>query len=384
MAKSQTKSTRKEAEARLEPALIDDNNASEYIVDVEIDVEDMAPTQAFPTLKYQLTAPISVLEEEFLRGDRSALITFKKVAWNYIILESKPNKKTWRDDERRVRRICEKYGHRKLDQISTLELTGYYRELCDKGHTYEANRILETIHRIYEVAKNWDLYPPERKNPASGIRKQKERSRARFISKEELPILWNTFEMLKHDYVTAYFKLLVLTGLRRNTLRCLQWSDINFDKGYMSIREETDKMGKAQIVPLSPQASEILRGLKKRLPWVFWSRTINQYSEGYQSRLSYSNIGDYWEKIKILSGMYDIRIHDLRRTMGSYLGQSGVNQELIAAVLNHVPGSKATSVYTRFAGKDLRDAFDLQGQLVDEILRDRETLRIESGSELKR
>lgn len=295
-------------------------------------------------------------------------ITFETLANSYIELESKPFKASWKDDERRIKKLILRYGQIRIDEITTIELARLYREIAANGRTFEANRTLETIHRIYEVAKNWDVWPLDRKNPASGIKKHREESRERFVSEEELPILWEAFDHLKHNFMPTYFKLLILTGLRRNTLRCLQWSDIDLEKGVIYVRKEIDKMRKAQTIPLSDQALQLISELDRKDPWLFWSKEKNQYGSIHGAHMSYSQVGEYWEKVKLISGMHDLRIHDLRRTTGSYLGQAGVNQELIGKALNHTPGSKATAIYTRFADPHLKKALNEHGRIVDQIV----------------
>lgn len=292
-------------------------------------------------------------------------ITFGELATNYLQLESKPFKSTWKDDERRIKRLQEHFGKRSLDSITTLELAKLYTRTCAAGHTHEANRILETMHRLFEVARNWELYPPDKKNPAKGIRKHREQPRERFVKKEELPLLWRAFDQLDHAFMPSYFKLLVLTGLRRNTLRCVRWSDLDTKNWTLSIRPEIDKMNKAQLLPLSPQAIEIIIELPRRDPWLFWSRRGNQWGDVFGAQMSSTQVGTYWDKVRLLSGLSDLRIHDLRRTTGSYLGQAGINQYLIAKVLNHAPESGATAIYTRFAEVHIQEAMTLLGETID-------------------
>lgn len=296
-------------------------------------------------------------------------ITFGELAHNYLKLESKPFKSSWKDDERRIRRLQEQYGDRLLDSITTLELVRLYTVTCEAGKTYEANRILETIHRLFEVARNWDLYPQEKKNPAKGIRKHKERPRERFVKKEEMPSLWQAFDQLDHAFAPSYFKLLVLTGLRRNTLRQVRWSDLDTDAWTLSIRPEIDKMGKAQILPLSPPAIELIIDLPRREPWLFWSRKGNQYGDQFGALMSNTQVGDYWGKVRSGSGLADVRIHDLRRTAGSYLGQAGVSPYLIARVLNHsLDSAGVTAIYARFSDCHLREALNLLGKIVTDCI----------------
>jgi integrase len=42
-----------------------------------------------------------------------------------------------------------------------------------------------------------------------------------------------------------------------------------------------------------------------------------------------------WEQIRKAAGLPELRIHDLRRSVGSWLGASGCTAEMIGALLNH-------------------------------------------------
>jgi len=54
------------------------------------------------------------------------------------------------------------------------------------------------------------------------------------------------------------------TGRRNSAIRRLRWSDVDQLRWEVRWRSETDKSGRESVVPLSPTAIEILRGLPSR------------------------------------------------------------------------------------------------------------------------
>ena len=60
-------------------------------------------------------------------------------------------------------------------------------------------------------------------------------------------------------------------------------------------------------------------------------------------------------------GMLDLRLHDLRRTVGSWLAQAGNSLHLIGKVLNH-SNQATTAVYARFGQDQVRQALDQHGE----------------------
>lgn len=284
---------------------------------------------------------------------------FKDFSREYLELESKPFKASWKDDARRLRRLEEHFGNKTLGEITTLDVVRLRRHLEDRP--FEMNRVIDTLHRLFEVAKTWRIYSGE--NPADGVRRYRETARERFVTREELPILWSAFEKIDHLYIPAYFKLLVLTGLRRNTLRRLYWSHVDFANEVIHVPRELDKMNKSQQVHLSPESIMVLQSIPRKDPFLFWSRAGNQWGDPNGAQLSDTQVGHYWAKIKALTGL-DLRIHDLRRTTGSYLAQDGVHPELIGKLLNHSHNSRSTAIYTRFLDKNQRDASDRVAKII--------------------
>jgi site-specific recombinase XerD len=58
-----------------------------------------------------------------------------------------------------------------------------------------------------------------------------------------------------------------------------------------------------------------------------------------------------------------VRLHDLRRTVGSWLAQAGNSLHLIGRVLNHSNAS-TTQVYARFAEDNVRTALEQHGACI--------------------
>ena len=64
-----------------------------------------------------------------------------------------------------------------------------------------------------------------------------------------------------------------------------------------------------------------------------------------------------WARIRKAAGLEDIRLHDLRRTVGSWMAQAGVPLQVIGQVLNHTHPD-VTRIYARLAENQSREALD--------------------------
>ena len=70
-----------------------------------------------------------------------------------------------------------------------------------------------------------------------------------------------------------------------------------------------------------------------------------------------------WQRIQKRAGVPDARIHDLRRTLGSWLAAQGHGLPLIGRALNHTNAS-TTQVYARLDLEPVRDALEKNAALM--------------------
>jgi len=78
------------------------------------------------------------------------------------------------------------------------------------------------------------------------------------------------------------------------------------------------------------------------------------------------NLTDAWGRIRAAAGLDDLRIHDLRRTVGSWLVRDGASLHLVGSVLNH-KDQKTTAGYAYFQTKERHRALDKHGRNVVEF-----------------
>jgi integrase len=73
-----------------------------------------------------------------------------------------------------------------------------------------------------------------------------------------------------------------------------------------------------------------------------------------------------WRRIRKETGFQDLRIHDLRRTVGSWLVRDGASLHLVGAVLNH-KDQTTTAGYAYFQTEDRQKALDRHGKKIMRI-----------------
>lgn len=275
--------------------------------------------------------------------------TIKDLCQAYIERHAKPQKRSWQDDQNRIDRlILTAWGNRKAKAITGADAAALHSKI-GKTAPYEANRTLALISKMFELARHpYGFVPPDHVNPARGIKRFKEDKRDRWVSPEELPKLARAIDLEPNVYVRMALWLYLLTGVRKGELLSVKWTDIDWRRQELRLGET--KAGRVHYVPLSAPAMTILRELP---------RLVNNLYilPGHIHGRPLVNINLPWTRIRKAAGVEDVRLHDLRRTVGSWLAQSGNSLHLIGRVLNH-SNQSTTAVYARFGQDHVRQALE--------------------------
>jgi integrase len=189
-------------------------------------------------------------------------------------------------------------------------------------------------------------------NPASKIDRNlpKKKEREVVLSLNEARIVWAAAESAGYPFGT-HVQLMLLTGCRMNEWASARQSWIDMDGALMMIPASAYKSNHVHIVPLVPQAIEILN----RIPsaphgdYVLSSTggrvPIRGIPKFYKTRLTDAIIATTGDRLakKFTS-------HDLRRTVATRLAENLGDQgdKLIKRVLGHADGS-VTAIYNRYA-----------------------------------
>lgn len=273
----------------------------------------------------------------------------------YIERYAKLHKKSWKKDESRINRIIiPRWGNHMADSINRSDVAELHSQLGEMSGHYEANRVVELLSKMFELAQKWGFIKEGLINPAHKIDKFKEEKRDRWVTAEELPRLAEAIDGEGNYYARMGIWLFLLTGLRKNELLQAQWSDVDMERKELRIPET--KAGRVHYIPLSNEAMAILEKLPrfKDNPYILPGHIAEQHLV---------NLDKPWQRIRRSAGIDDVRLHDLRRTVGSWLAQSGNSLHLIGRVLNH-SNTSTTAVYARFGQDNVRDALEANGRQI--------------------
>jgi integrase len=274
----------------------------------------------------------------------------------FLEQHAKRRKRTWREDERRINQhILPALGKCKLKAVKRLDISRVHAKVGEQA-PYEANRLLALLSVMFEFAIKQGMREESSGNPARRIDKFPEEKRDRWVTHQELPLLAKAIESEKSIYVRAALWLYLLTGARKSEVLSMRWDHVDLSRRVW--RLPTTKAGRPHYIPLTEPALEILNQAPKQKdnPYVIC---------GQKDHHHLVNIDKAWRRVRQAAGITDVRLHDLRRTVGSWLVQSGNSLPLIGRVLNH-SNTSTTQIYARFAEDQVRTALDEHGKnLVD-------------------
>ena len=142
-----------------------------------------------------------------------------------------------------------------VDAIVKSDIRSIIDGIVARGALIHANRVLAYLRRLFNWAVERDIIavsPAEKIKAPTG-----ERSRDRTLSAAELAAVWNATATLGAPF-DAYFRLLILTGQRRNELAAAHWTEFDLERAEWAIPASRAKNGSKHIVHLAPAAMDIL------------------------------------------------------------------------------------------------------------------------------
>lgn len=245
-----------------------------------------------------------------------------------------------------------KWADKKISLISTNHIRDLHQQIGRDVGIVRANHVHSLLRAMYNKAIEWGWNKP---NPAYGIKRFKEHSRERFLSAQEMKDFLAALDKEPNETMRDYFYMSLFTGARRSNVQAMRWQDIDFNSAQWVIPKT--KNGKPHIVPLVEPALEILkrRRMKTNGEWVFPSRSKSGHLK---------NPCEVWNAVLNRAGITNLRIHDLRRTLGSWQAALGANSYVIGKSLGH-SSQHATAIYARL---DLNPVRDSLNKAVDAML----------------
>lgn len=282
------------------------------------------------------------------RRDAHAEPTFGNLTALYVERHG-PKKRTIAIDQSVLKRYVDDWRTWRLSAITPNEVARRHSKVGETA-PYAANRLVALLRKMFNLARGWGLSRDE--NPAEGLQFFPERKRSRFVEPAEFP---RFFQALKHEpdpYIKTALLVSLFTGARIGETLAAKWDDVDLDRAVWRLPQT--KADREHLLPLPGPVLQALRALKRLHgnPHVFPSHG----KSGHLTDLSRA-----WARICERAKIRDLRIHDVRRTLGSWLAIAGASLPMIGKILNHSQPS-TTAIYARLHLDPLREALETNAQ----------------------
>jgi len=177
------------------------------------------------------------------------------------------------------------------------------------------------------------------------------------LDPEQLTRLLEAIDQDPNIQAANLMKLVLFTGMRRGELFRLQWEDVDFQRGFINLRDT--KSGQDQKIPLNQAARDLLlHHPRTGSPYVFPGRGGRQRTD----------INKQVSKIKEAAGLpRDFRaLHGLRHFYASLLASSGqVDLYTLQKLLTH-KSPAMTMRYAHLRDQALKQAAEVVGNLINQ------------------
>lgn len=236
------------------------------------------------------------------------------------------------------------WGNKKLSEIKRSEVQTHIAKLARDISPATANIALSLLRAIFNRAIDWELFPD--KNPTANIAKYPEVSRDRFLYGDELKRFLEAIPTLESQTMQDFFMMLLATGARKSNVLSMRWADINLNDAVWRVPDT--KNGEPYQVALTSVSLEILnrRKFEHNSEWVFPAESKTGHLQEPKKA---------WAKILEIAKIDNLRIHDLRRTFGSFMAAQGASLQMIGKALGH-KSQDATLIYARLNLDPVREA----------------------------
>lgn len=300
-------------------------------------------------------------EREAARQQAAREISVEVLASRYLLEHAKPQKRSWKEDERRLEAfIVPAWGSRKVKEITRADVDALVAPVAkgDNARPAEAGARLALVRKMFSFALDKgiiDAHPCLRmKSPG---KKPTARTRA-LTTARELRVLWritepgsvwtrepakgrSAFKLRNRRFTQGQadaLRLVLLTGARASEVSDLPWAELDLDAATWVLPAARSKNGRLNLVPLLPAAVAMLRRRRDEIGGDYVFPAVRR------PHITDADLSRPLKAVCLRMAAWGVPIapfttHDLRRTVETGMAAAKVPKEYRDRVLNHVDAS---------------------------------------------
>lgn len=267
----------------------------------------------------------------------------------HYLPHAKLHKRSWSRDEQLYRiRIKEKFGEKKLFEITRYQAQQFQNELTEEKLSPATNdHHLKLLKRLLSLAAQWEMLEKNvlQRFPLLLVDNQVEN----YLDEAALQRLIAVLHAYPNRNIAAILMLLATTGVRYAEATFGRWDEVNLENGTWRIGGDRNKSKRQKIVYLNDSAKQILEqvGTQGKSVYLFPNPNTGK---------PFSNLAKQWSDIRKQAKLSEkTRMHDLRHTYATRILAAGRSLFEVQKLLHHAD-SKTTLRYSHISEQQLREA----------------------------
>jgi integrase len=238
-------------------------------------------------------------------------------------------------------------------EIESAELREIRKNLEKEGL---APQTVKHVLRLFSRTLNWAAAPEQELIPMEIAARLKIKMpkvdnapKTEFLTDEQLERYLVAMDAEKNQDAVALLRLALFTGMRKGALLELKWSDIDFSRGFITLRAKGAKNEETALLPLNDAARAVLEGVE---------RTNSEYCFPGRKGGKRADFRRIARRVREKVGLPpDFRpLHGLRHSYASRIASSGeVDMYRLQALMTHKT-PQMTQRYAHLSDEAMRKA----------------------------
>lgn len=239
--------------------------------------------------------------------------------------------------------ILPAFGSRKVTELGPCDCDALHRSIS-RTRPIRANRVNEVLRKALNLAVRWGWID---RNPASGVRRNAEQKRNRYLSRDEISRLIEALDNHPERSSADAILFMLLTGCRKSEALNAKWDHLDLAQRIWTKPSSETKQRREHRVPYSSVVAEILEQRRDKANGAY----IFPGSSGAPLR----EVRRTWQSACRTAQLENIRVHDLRHTFASLVASSGQSLLIVGELLGHST-AQTTKRYAHLYDDCLRSA----------------------------
>lgn len=279
--------------------------------------------------------------------------------------EANPDRKVRKTDTGfYTNHLVRPFGHKTPAELVTLDLDRLRIRKLKNLSPQTVKHILALLRRIISFGVKRGLCPMPDPSRLHFTFPRVDNQRTENLTDEQMAAYLQALDEEPDQNAAGFIRLALSTGMRKNAIMALRWDDIDFERGFITLRGESAKNEKTERIPLSSAARAVLERVERLgSPYVFPGR-------GGGQRKEFKRIP---QRVRDKAGLTkdEFRpLHGLRHTFASRMASSGaVDLYTLQKLLTH-GSAQMTQRYAHLADEALHRAAAVAGDIFKDVAGD--------------